>query len=307
MISSIRNCLGVAVPVIFAVLANYPSAPAWGQDSSSKPCVPTIVGTVETFELTSKVFANKRTVRVFLPPGYGDATNHERKYAVLYMFDGQNLFDACLAFDHVHEWQVDETITRLVAEGKIEPLIVVGLDNAGEKRAYEYLPWGDGIQRPGTPAPAGMRLPEFLIQDVMPVIEAKYRVAKGRENTGVGGSSYGGIAALYVGVTAPTVFGKVLAESPILHVGNVEIVRYTSPLPVGPIKVFFGYGGKESTTPGADDAEVKMLHVVERNLKNAELWPSEVKIVYDAEAHHNEAAWAKRLPEALEFLFPTPK
>jgi predicted alpha/beta superfamily hydrolase len=94
------------------------------------------------------------------------------------MFDGQNLFDACLAFDHVHEWQMDETVTRLVGGGKMEPLIVVGFDNARVKRAYEYLPWPDSIQAPGAQAPAGQRLPEFLTKEVMPVIEGRYRVAK---------------------------------------------------------------------------------------------------------------------------------
>lgn len=274
---------------------------------TQKPCTPTVVGTLETFELPSKVFDFTRTVRVFLPPGYNDPANHERLYPVLYMFDGQNLFDACLANDHVHEWQMDETVTRLVGEGKMEPLIVVGLDNAREKRAYEYLPWTDGVQDPGGPATAGTRLPEFLIHEVIPVIAAKYRVAKKRESTGIGGSSYGGIAALYVSVSAPLVFGKVLAESPIMHVGNAEIVRYTSPLPVGPVKVFIGYGGKETDMPSANEAEIKAIHMVETNLKNALVWPSEVRFVYDAEAHHNEEAWAKRLPEALTFLFPAHK
>ena len=305
--SSTRSLFRAILVCLLVPIVGFASVRGWGQDSSSKPCTPTVVGTLETFELTSMIFENKRTVRVWLPPGYGEAANRERKYPVLYMFDGQNLFDACLAFDHVHEWQVDETVTRLVGEGKIEPLMVVGIDNGGEKRAYEYLPWADRIQHPEMPPPAGTRLPEFLIQDVMPAVEAKYRVAKGRESTGIGGSSYGGIAALYVGVTAPVVFGKVLAESPILHVGNLEMVRYTSPQPVGPLKVFFGYGGKESKTPGVDEAVVKMIHVVEGNLKNAAVWPSEVKVVYDPEAMHNEAAWAKRLPEALEFLFPAPK
>lgn len=278
---------------------------SFAQTPTAKPCTPTVVGTVENFELKSTVFDNTRTVRVFLPPGYSEAANRDRHYPVLYMFDGQNLFDACLAYDHFHEWQVDETVTRLAGEGKIEPLIVVGLDNAGDKRAFEYLPWPDGVQNPGGPPTAGMRLPEFLIKEVMPVIEARYRVAKGRENTAIGGSSYGGVAALYVGLDAPIVFGKVLAESPILWVGNGQLVRETSVLAVGPIKVFMAYGGKEGDVAAADEAQVKMIKLVETNLKNALYSPSEVKFVFDPDAHHNEEAWAKRLPEALMFLFPS--
>lgn len=280
---------------------------SFAQIPPAKPCTPTVVGTVETFELKSTVFDNTRTVRVFLPPGYSDAANRDRHYPVLYMFDGQNLFDACLAYDHVHEWQVDESVTRLAGESKIEPLIVVGLDNAREKRAFEYLPWPDNIQDPGGPATGGVRLPEFLIKEVMPVIEGRYRIAKGRENTAIGGSSYGGVAALYVGLDAPIVFGKVLAESPTLWIGNGRFARETSVLAVGPIKTFIGYGGKETDIPGVTEAEVKIIRQIESNLKNALYSPSEVKFVFDPEARHNEEAWSKRLPEALTFLFPMQK
>jgi len=103
------------------------------------------------------------------------------------------------------------------------------------------------------------------------------------------------------------VFGKVLAESPVVHVGNAEITRYTSPLVMAPIKVFAGFGGKEWDWPGASEMEVKLIRQVEANLKNALFSPSEVKFVFDPEAHHNEEAWAKRFPEAITFLFPAKK
>jgi predicted alpha/beta superfamily hydrolase len=147
-------------------------------------------------------------------------------------------------------------------------------------------------------------MPEFLIKEVMPAISARYRLATGAQNTGIGGSSYGGIAALYVAIAAPTVFGKVLAESPVLWPGNGEIVRETSFLAMAPQKVFMAYGGKEWDMPGANDAEVRMIRQVETNLKNALLSPSQVNVVLDPEARHNEEAWAKRLPEAMTFLFP---
>jgi predicted alpha/beta superfamily hydrolase len=274
------------------------------QAGGADTCKHTITGEVQIFELNSKVFENSRPARVFLPPGYNDAENKDRKYPVLYMLDGQNLFDACTAFDHVHEWEIDETVTRLVKEGKIEPLIVVGLDNAREKRAQEYLPWKDNLQAPTMPEPAGNHMLEFLLKDVMPVIEQKYRIAKGPENTAIGGSSYGGVAALYVGINAPLVFGKVLAESAVLWVGNGQLLRDTVSLPVGPKKVFLGYGGKEWDAPGGNEAVIKMIRIVEANLKGAILNPADVKVTIDAEAHHNEQAWAKRFPEAITFLFP---
>jgi predicted alpha/beta superfamily hydrolase len=267
-------------------------------------CTPTVTGQVQTFELPGKVFNFTRTVRVFLPPGYDDAANRDRRYPVLYMLDGQNLFDACLAYDHKHEWQVDETITRLVNEGAIEPVIAVGLDNARENRATEYLAYADNIQNPGSAEPLGRRMPEFLIKEVMPVIEGKYRIAKGRENTGIAGSSYGGFAAAYIGIHAPTVFGKVLAESPVFWVGNGAILRETNGIAMAPLKVFMAYGMKEWNMPGANEAEVRMIRQVEANLKAAILSPAEVKVVIEPEALHNEEAWAKRLPDALKFLFP---
>ncbi len=269
-------------------------------------CAHTITGDVQTFELSSKVFNYTRTVRVFLPPGYGDAENRGRLYPVLYMFDAQNLFDACTAYGG-HEWQVDETVTRLVKEGAIEPLIVVGLDNAGVNRANEYLAYADNIQNPGSSEPQGNRLPEFLIKEVMPVVEGKYRIAKGRENTAIGGSSYGGFAAIYLGIHAPTLFGKVLAESPVFWVGNGAIVRETNSLAMAPLKVFMAYGMKEWDKSGANDAEVKMIRQVATNLQSALVSPSDVKIVIQPNARHNEQAWAERLPDALTFLLPGKK
>lgn len=141
---SSRSLVTRAVVLAFALA----SLPAFSQTPAAQPCTPTVIGTLETFESPSKIFDYTRTARVFLPPGHSDATNRDRRYPVLYRFDGQNLFDTCLAYDHVHEWRVDETVTRLVGEGKIEPLIVVGLDNAREKRNFEYLPCADNIQNP---------------------------------------------------------------------------------------------------------------------------------------------------------------
>jgi enterochelin esterase-like enzyme len=129
----------LAVSLPFAMLAQEP------------PCQPTGVGHLEIFPLVSKVFHNTRSLRVWLPPGYGDAANAQRKYKVLYLLDGQSLFDACTAFVH-EEMRADETLTELTTAGKIEPIIVVGVDNGsvekakgenedeGLQRTREYIP-----------------------------------------------------------------------------------------------------------------------------------------------------------------------
>ena len=283
-----------------AGLSCFPPATAHAQ----KECTPTVVGTLETFELPSKVFDFTRTVRVFLPPGYSDAANRERRYPVLYMFDGQNLFDACLAYDHIHEWQMDETVTRLVGENKIEPLIVVGLDNAKEKRAFEYLPWTDNLRNPGAAATAGDRLPEFLIKEVMPAIASKYRIAPGRENTGIGGSSYGGIAALYVEFAYPPSSAKCWPRARTCFRATERWCAGRPTWRWRRRKSTWLTAGKKGTGRKEMTPRCGMIRQVEANLKNALVSPSEVKIVLDPEAHHNEEAWAKRLPEAIRFLFP---
>ena len=268
-----------------------------------QPCQPTVTGTLEIFDLASTVFANTRKLRVWLPPGYSDAANKDKGYPVLYILDAQNVFDVCTSYGK-KEWQVDETLTRLIGEGKVVPLIVVGIDHTGARRGYEWLPWQDNILNPGGGPTSGNLLPEFLVKDVMPMVEGKYRIVKGPENTAIAGSSYGGIAALYVGVMAPTVFGKVIGESPVLWVGNGQLVRDTVWVPVAPSRTFMAYGMKEWPMPGANEATAKMLNQLAENLRAAAFRPGEVRVVIDPDAIHDENAWAKRFPQAIEFLFP---
>ena len=278
---------------------------AFAQEAPGK-CQHTVTGDLHMATLVSKVFRNSRTLRIWLPPGYDEAKNSARQYPILYMFDGQNLFDACTAFNHKDEWRIDETLTSLISAGKIAPMIVAGIDNAGARRAAEYLPWRDGIQQPQMDPPEGTLLIDFMLKEVMPYVEETYRVAKGRENTGIGGSSYGGIAALYCGIEAPNVFGKVLAESPVLWVGNGQMLRQTEHLVQSPERVYLGFGGDEIHIPDVDAnrSSIRMIRQLEGNLKNSYLSGAEVKFIFDPSAEHNEQAWAKRFEEALTFLYP---
>ena len=266
-------------------------------------CKHTVTGVVENFELTSKIFENTRTIRVLLPPGYSDEANKDKRYPVLYMLDGQNLFDVCLSFNKKQEWRVDETVLELTNTGAIPPMIVVGIDNAGAQRSREYLPWKDNLFQPKMAEPEGRRHPEFLETEVMPAIDSKYRTAKGAENTAIGGSSYGGVAALYAAVTRPDLFSKAIVESPVLWMWNGELLRLTSPLPVGPRKVFIGVGDKEFGRAEEDALMVKLVRMLETNLKGALIRPVEVKTVIGVDGLHNEGEWARRFPEAIKFLY----
>lgn len=266
-------------------------------------CRSTVRGDLRLHALESRVFGNTRAIRVLLPPGYDAPGNATRRYPVLYLLDGQNLFDACLSDVSHEEWGVDETVYRLVAERKIPPLIVVGVDHAGKDRAHEYLPYRDFVGSPDMAEPAGRRFPEFLVGEVMPLVDGRYRTLPGQPNTGIGGSSYGGVAALYALLAQPGRFGYGLIESPTLWVGMGQPVRDTDPLIAMPARVFFGFGGREAGDPAVNDKMVGLIRRVEANFRAAGYDDSNVRVVVDPEALHTETGWAARLPGALEFLF----
>jgi predicted alpha/beta superfamily hydrolase len=266
-------------------------------------CKSTVSGDIRFHVLESAVFGNSRTIRVLLPPGYDRPDNASKRYPVLYMLDGQNLFDACLSDVSQKEWGLDETVVRLVNERRIPPMIVVGVDHAGPKRAHEYLPYKDFAGNPDMDVPAGTRFPDFLTGEVMPIVNDRYRTLRGQPNTGVGGSSYGGVATLYALLARPSEFGYGLIESPTLWIGMGQLVRDTSPLIAMPQKVFVGFGGREAGDPQVSDRMVGLIRIVESNFRAAGYDDSSFRFVYEPEAEHNEPAWAKRLPEALVFLY----
>ncbi len=131
-------------------------------------------GDLRLHEFRSRVFRNTRFLRVWLPPGYDDAENAGRHYPVLYLNDGQNLFEAATSFTGV-EWQADETADRLIREGSIPPMIIVGIDNTGKDRLREYMPHRS--MNPMMLRVQGRYYPDFLMKEVMPFVERSYRVA----------------------------------------------------------------------------------------------------------------------------------
>ena len=276
---------------------------AHAQTAAADACKSTVSGDLHVHTLKSTIFGNERKVRVLLPEGYGDAANKDRRYPVLYMLDGQNVFDACLSDVSHHEWGADEAVRKLVAEKKIPPLIVVGVDHAGKDRAREYLPYKDFVGNPDMDEPAGKQFPDFMTKEVMPLVDGQYRTLTGWHNTGIGGSSYGGVATLYALLTKPSVFGYGLIESPVLWVGMGQLVRDTNPLTVMPRKVFVAFGGKEATDPTVSDKMIGLVRQVESNFHTAGYDQTNFQVVIDPEAQHTEAAWEKRLPGALTFLF----
>ncbi len=285
-----------------------PAATTGSQSSAQAPAEKehTVLGVLEITPFTSKIFHNTRMLRVWLPANYGSPRNAHRSYPVLYMQDGQNLFDEATS-NPGGEWHVDETVDHLVGSFKIPPMIVVGIDYPGQDRSSEYLPYPDPHhQQYDVAAPKEVRGKEyvtFLLTEVMPYIEKKYRVSLGAANTGIGGASYGGVISLYTALNHPSVFGHVLVESPVLGVGNGQLLKDAEQAKQLPQKMFVAMGTKETHDAAYNAELVKDTEELQTALRKKGMGPTRLKVVIDEGATHNESAWSRRLPEALIFLY----
>jgi len=262
---------------------------------------------------TSATFGNTRTLRVLLPAGYDAPGNRERRYPVLYLNDGQNLFDAGTSTFTGREWRVDETVRELTAAGRIPPIVVVGIDHAGRReRFHEYFPWVDAFLDPPDPEPHGARYPAFLVDEVIPFVEARYRVARDPEQRGVGGSSAGGLAAINAVVSRPGVFGRLLVESPSIYVDDAHILKAAAGVTTWPSRIALGAGTAEGAPRACDPhdpAEPEVVGDLRRFaalLRRAGVADARIRLTVTPCATHDEGAWAQRLPDALAFLYAHP-
>lgn len=261
-------------------------------------------GDLRLHEFYSRTFRNTRFLRVWLPPGYDDPGNAARHYPVLYLNDGQNLFEASLSFTGV-EWQVDETADRLIREGIIPPMIFVGLDNGTKHRFREYMPHRSF--NPMMLRVQGTRYPTFLIKEVMPFMARNYRVATGPENTGLGGSSLGALISIFTAAVSPGVIGRLLVESPSLWASNRQLLRGSRTVKRWPERIFLATGTSEVGRRDRDQSVVDDVREFASILRRAGLDESRLRVVIEEGGTHHESAWARRLPEALTFLFGNSK
>lgn len=257
-------------------------------------------GDLRLHEFTSRIFRNARFLRVWLPPGYDDVENAQRSYPVLYLNDGQNLFEPTTSFTGV-EWQVDETADRLIREGSVPPMIIVGIDNAGKDRLREYMPHGS--INPMMLRVQGRRYPDFLTREVMPYIARNYRAAQGAENTGLGGSSLGALISLYTAAVRPGLIGRLLLESPSLWASNRRMIRESRFVTRWPERVFLATGTAEAGREDRDRSMVDDVREFASVLRRAGLDDKRLHLAIDDGATHHESAWARRFPDALRFLF----
>jgi len=259
-----------------------------------------VVGDLRLHEFESHIFGNTRMLRVWLPPEYDDPVNLLRYYPVFYLNDGQNLFDRGSAYTGV-EWQVDETADRLIREKAIPPMILVGIDNAQKDRPKEYLSYRS--LNPPQLRPQGKRYPDFLINEVMPFLYERYRIGRGPENTGLGGSSLGAIISLYTVMDRPGVFGRLLLESPSLFISNRQLLKHSLAVRQWPEKIFLAIGTRETGNEERDKEIVDDVRELEHILRRAGLGEERLLMKIDEGATHSEGDWARRFPGALKFLF----
>ncbi|HSS21629.1 MAG TPA: alpha/beta hydrolase-fold protein [Pyrinomonadaceae bacterium] len=248
----------------------------------------------------SKALNNDRDIIVYLPPNYD--SDKRKRYSVFYMHDGQNLFDGATSFIPGQEWRADETAQQLIAAGKIEPLIVVGIYNTGKDRIDEYTPAQDPKYKMGGKADLYGR---FLVEELKPFIDRTYRTKSDGKHTGLGGSSLGGLVSLYVALKYPRVFGRAAMISPSVWFADKHIVRFVDSLLQRPrVRIWLDIGTKEGSN--AEEANRAVLDT--RLLRDTLIkkgWKLEKDLKYfEAEgAEHNEKAWAARLEPILLFLF----
>lgn len=229
----------------------------------------------------------ERTIRLYLPPSYRQS---DRRYPVLYMHDGQNLFDA--ATGYAGEWQVDETLDRLSANGQLE-LIVVGIDNGGALRNQELVPF----VHPDIAKAEGEAYLKFIINELKPYIDSHYRTLPTREHTGLMGSSLGGLITHYAGQYHSDVFGRLGVLSPSYWVAADDKARLVTPSIAKHSRWFISMGSKEGEMMVTDFQQVTA------ELKRELPRDSKLTVRLAEGAEHNEAAWAQLMEEALLALF----
>ncbi len=231
---------------------------------------------------------------VYLPPGY--AVERTRRYPVLYMNDGQNMFDRATSFAHT-EWGVDETAQALIDAGEIEPLIIVGIYNAGAYRLDEYTPTRDAARKAGGKAHLYGRM---LVEELKPFIDLTYRTLPSAMNTGLGGSSLGGLVSLFLGLKYSTVFGKLAILSPSVWWDNRFIVRRILALTRKPmLRVWLSTGTEE----GPDVAEAAR-RVCDAMVRKGWRLADDLAYTEFIGARHHESAWAAQVEFFLRYLFP---
>ncbi len=262
----------------------------WIDKGLTEPGRQTVVGLSRVIaKFPSEHLELPRDLIVYLPPNYDQPDQAEARYPVLYLNDGQNLFNEATSFAGV-EWRVDEALEQLIANGEIEPMIVVGIANT-ENRSAEYTP--------------GQSLDDYttaVVEEIKPMIDKRYRTQPGREHTGIGGSSLGGLAALAIAQAHPDTFGQVVTLSPWLSLGDTPA---TALIPgelsaLGGTTLYFDMGDAptDNYPAGADP-------VADAEAFASALDSAGVEYTFEVipGADHHEDDWAARIVDVFKTVY----
>jgi enterochelin esterase-like enzyme len=244
----------------------------------------------------SSYLPGQRDLIVYVPPGYDEHPNHT--YPALYLQDGQNLFDGRTSFIRGRTWDLREQADAAIEAGEVEPLIIVGIYNAGDRRLAEYTHERDWERGGGEAVEYGL----MLTNEILPWVAGQYRVGTGREHTGLGGSSLGGLVSLYLGLRYATWFGRLAVLSPSVWWNHKSILGYINELAPEIWErpsLWLDVGDKEGRRTLHDAEQLN------RRLK-ANGWRQGENLHFERVpgGTHDEASWAKRVRPMLKFLFP---
>lgn len=306
-LSSVRLNFSCSLMISTALFLALPAVINYSQEKSQVPeAKRSVTGKVESYSDFDSKLIDKRNIDVWLPPSYGK--ERDKKYPVIYMHDGQNLFDPSLSYSKV-DWGIDETMTRLIESNEVREAIVVGVWNT-QKRRQEYMPQkalemyekngGDSsaIRQYG-PACSDNYL-KFLVKELKPFIDSKYRTLTGKENTFVMGSSMGGMISAYAICEYPEVFGAAGCVSTHWPAGNGIMVDYMARSLPDPKdhRIYFDYG-TETLDSLYEPFQKRMDEVMKKaGYKDNKNWMTRK---FQGE-EHSERSWRKRVDIPLKFL-----
>jgi predicted alpha/beta superfamily hydrolase len=248
----------------------------------------------------SKLLNHPRPVTVWLPPGY--TLNPDRHYPVFYLHDGQNIFDPRTAFGG-HPWYCDETAERLIRQKKVRPMILVAVGNTPD-RIKEY---GPSRKRPGV-ADLSKNYGRFLVEELKPFVDSRYRTLKEPVDTAVGGSSMGGLISLYLARWHPGVFGLCAALSPSLWYNREAFLRTVRARSgwLKDHKIWLDFGTREGMNPAGMQAGLNRTRELAAAFRDLGLKDDrDFKYEEIEGGTHSESAWAARFDRVLLFLFGT--
>lgn len=268
---------------------------AWRRPGAARPSTRTATVRVLAESLPMPQLGRTRRVWVYLPADYARTT---RRYPVLYLHDGQNVFDA--ATSYAGEWGVDETLDSLLARGA-PAAIVVAADHGGDRRLDEYNPWKARDPRHG--GGEGEAYVRWLVETLKPAIDARFRTLPGPAHTGILGSSMGGLVSLYAAVTRPDVFGRAGVFSCACWIADPQVYELAARARLRPdARVYFLAGGAESP----DGSVARDQRRVVDALRAAGVPASSVRDVVRPDGRHTESFWRREFASAFRWLFAEP-